>query len=275
VASAAHYTPQCQLCASCTHTEVGSHAAGRSSEVRKATDCHTQYTIRARGPDPSYRTVRIELRSDDAKRARALDRYAQVSLRNVHPGWFAACGHVRRLRVPDGGPASTRRSIDNGHPPSKMEAALQRSLQVTTADCAPFLTRAGPRNWRSEFRRASLCEIFRSMDSLPFTSEQIEYRPVRFCPHGFATPPGLVGGVAVCARTGVRLGPVRALQGPCRVSRLTPVLLNLPDDLVQMLGRRVQVPGHGGKAPVAFVSWRSQRGGRRFEPCAVHQTTPA
>ena len=123
--------------------------------------------------------------------------------------------------------------------------------------------------------RASLCEIFRSMDSLPFTSEQIEYRPVRFCPHGSTASPGLVGGVAVRARTGVRLGLVRALQGLCRVSRLTPVLLNLLDDLVQMLGRRVQVPGRGGKAPVAFVSWRSQRGGRRFEPCAVHQTTPA
>jgi hypothetical protein len=72
-----------------------------------------------------------------------------------------------------------------------MEAALQRSLQVTTADCAPFLTRAGPRNWRSEFRRATLCEIFRSTDSVPSTSDQIEYRPVRLCPHGSTGSPGL------------------------------------------------------------------------------------
>jgi len=44
---------------------------------------------------------------------------------------------------------------------------------------------------RGRAARASLCEVRRSTDSLSFTSDQIEYRPVRFCSLGFTELPGL------------------------------------------------------------------------------------
>ena len=44
---------------------------------------------------------------------------------------------------------------------------------------------------RSNAACATPCEVRRSTDSLPSTSDQIESRPVRFCPHGCTAPPGL------------------------------------------------------------------------------------
>ena len=44
---------------------------------------------------------------------------------------------------------------------------------------------------RSNAACATPCEVRRSTDSLPSTSDQIESRTVRFCPHGCTAPPGL------------------------------------------------------------------------------------